>query len=114
MRLAEKARGLITGHPLAADTALALALAVLVLPVVRQRQLYAEAVEERAAALERESDAGARAAAAEERTRIARELHDLLSHSVSVMVVQAAAERSALGSERAAPAEALAAIERTG
>ena len=82
--------------------------------LVRQRQLYAEAVEERAAALERESKAGARVAAAEERTRIARELHDLLSHSVSVMVVQAAAERSALGSERAAPAQALAAIERTG
>jgi signal transduction histidine kinase len=53
-------------------------------------------------------------AVSEERARIARELHDLLSHSVSVMVVQAAAERSALGSERAATAEALEAIERTG
>jgi signal transduction histidine kinase len=82
--------------------------------LVRQRQLYAEAVEERAGALEREGEANARAAAAEERARIARELHDLLSHSVSVMVVQAAAERSALGSDRAAPGEALEAIERTG
>jgi signal transduction histidine kinase len=82
--------------------------------LVRQRQLYADAVEERAAAFEREREANTRAAAAEERARIARELHDLLSHSVSVMVVQAAAERSALGSQRAATAEALEAIERTG
>jgi signal transduction histidine kinase len=82
--------------------------------LVRQRQLYADAVEQRATALEREREANARAVAAEERARIARELHDLLSHSVSVMVVQAAAERSALGTDRAAPAEALAAIERTG
>jgi signal transduction histidine kinase len=82
--------------------------------LVRQHQLYAEAVEQRAAALERERDANVRAAAAEERARIARELHDLLSHSVSVMVVQAAAERNALGSDRAAPGQALEAIERTG
>jgi signal transduction histidine kinase len=82
--------------------------------LVRQRQLYALAVEEQAAALKRERDANARAAAAEERARIARELHDLLSHSVSVMVVQAGAERVALGSEASAPAEALAAIENTG
>src|SRR5438046_2761901 len=106
MRLVEKARRLVIEHPFGADTALALVVAAgliwmgvddFVFPLVvfggawgagrlvRQRQLYAEAVEERAAALERESDAGARAAAAEERTRIARELHDLLSHSVSVM-----------------------------
>jgi signal transduction histidine kinase len=82
--------------------------------LVRQRQLYAQAVEQRAAALEREREANARVVAAEERARIARELHDLLSHSVSVMVVQAAAERSALGSDRAAPGQALEAIERTG
>jgi signal transduction histidine kinase len=82
--------------------------------LVRQRQLYADAVEQRAAALEREREANVRVVAAEERARIARELHDLLSHSVSVMVVQAAAERSALGSERAAPGQALEAIERTG
>jgi signal transduction histidine kinase len=82
--------------------------------LVRQRQLYADAIEERATALEREREANVRAAAGEERARIARELHDLLSHSVSVMVVQAAAERSAVGSDRAAPVQALEAIERTG
>src|ERR671937_285473 len=82
--------------------------------LVRQRHIYALALEERAAALERERDANARVAATEERARIARELHDVLSHSVSVMVVQAGAERMAIGSPRAAPGEALEAIENTG
>jgi signal transduction histidine kinase len=82
--------------------------------LVRQRHVHAVAHEERAAALERERDANARVAAAEERARIARELHDVLSHSLSVMVVQAGAERMALGSGRGSPGEALEAIEKTG
>jgi signal transduction histidine kinase len=82
--------------------------------MVRQREVHAQVVEERSAALDRERVANARAAAAEERARIARELHDVLSHSVSVMVVQAGAERMALGSDRAATGETLEAIERTG
>jgi signal transduction histidine kinase len=82
--------------------------------LVRQREVHALVVEERAAAVEREREANMRVATAEERARIARELHDVLSHSVSVMVVQAGAERLALGSNRAATAEALEAIERTG
>jgi signal transduction histidine kinase len=82
--------------------------------LVRQGEVHAGVVEERAAALEREREANARAAAAEERSRIARELHDVLSHSVSVMVVQAGAERMALGSDRAATGETLEAIEKTG
>jgi signal transduction histidine kinase len=56
----------------------------------------------------------ARIAAAEERVRLARELHDAVGHSVSVMVVHAGAERLALGDERPATREALLAIERTG
>jgi signal transduction histidine kinase len=82
--------------------------------LVRQRDVHAEIVEERSAALVREREANARAASAEERARIARELHDVLSHSVSVMVVQAGAERMALGSGRPVTAEALEAIEKTG
>jgi signal transduction histidine kinase len=82
--------------------------------LVRQREVHAWVVEERSAALDRERAANARAAAAEERARIARELHDILSHSVSVMVVQAGAERMAQGSDRAATGETLEAIERTG
>src|SRR6266540_1679982 len=73
--------------------------------MVRQRETHARVVEERTAALDRERAANARVSAAEERARIARELHDVLSHSVSVMVVQAGAERMALGSDRAATGE---------
>ena len=82
--------------------------------LVQKRQLYAQVFAERARVLERERDANARVAAAEERVRIARELHDVVGHSVSVMVVQAGAERLALGEERPATREALLAIERTG
>jgi signal transduction histidine kinase len=82
--------------------------------LVQKRQLYAQAFAERARVLERERDANARVAAAEERVRIAREMHDVVGHSVSVMVVQAGAERLALGEERPATREALLAIERTG
>ena len=82
--------------------------------LVRQREDHALVVAERSAALDRERVANARAAAAEERALIARELHDILSHSVSVMVVQAGAERMAQGSDRAATGETLEAIERTG
>ena len=64
--------------------------------------------------LELERDANARVAAAEERVRIAREMHDVVGHSVSVMVVQAGAERLALGAESPATREALLAIEHTG
>ncbi|HEX9378259.1 MAG TPA: sensor histidine kinase [Gaiellaceae bacterium] len=82
--------------------------------MVRQREVHARVAEERSAALDRERVANARAAAAEERAQIARELHDILSHSVSVMVVQAGAERMAQGSDRAATGETLEAIENTG
>jgi signal transduction histidine kinase len=56
---------------------------------LRTRRLYVLSLEERAATLERERDAQARAAVAEERTRIARELHDIVAHSLAVMIVQA-------------------------
>jgi signal transduction histidine kinase len=82
--------------------------------LVQKRQLYADALEERTRVLEREREANAGMAAAEERVRLARELHDVVGHSVSVMVVQAGAERLALGEERPDTREVLLAIERTG
>jgi signal transduction histidine kinase len=56
---------------------------------VRTRRLYVLSLEERATTLEREREAEFRAAVAEERTRIARELHDVVAHSMAVMIVQA-------------------------
>ena len=70
---------------------------VLVRGAVRGRQLRADALAARAELLEREHELRAHEAVAEERARIARELHDLVAHNVSVMVVQAGAERHALG-----------------
>ncbi|MFI9639730.1 sensor histidine kinase [Micromonospora sp. NPDC051925] len=56
---------------------------------VRTRRLYVLSLEERAGTLEREREAEARAAVAGERARIARELHDVVAHSMAVMIVQA-------------------------
>ena len=64
--------------------------------------------------LEHEQRERARQAVARERTRIARELHDVVAHSVSVMVIQTAAARRVAGSDRAAAAEALRAVESCG
>ncbi|MGN6795007.1 MAG: sensor histidine kinase [Streptosporangiaceae bacterium] len=81
---------------------------------MRYRRAYYANLEERAARLERDRDAQARIAAAAERARIARELHDVVAHNVSVMVVQADGAAYALGSDPARAREALAAISATG
>ncbi|HEY8236081.1 MAG TPA: histidine kinase [Gaiellaceae bacterium] len=70
--------------------------------------------EERAARLEREREDRARAAVAEERARIARELHDVVGHSVSVMTVQASGVRRLLRPEQEREREALLIVEQTG
>ncbi|HTX30072.1 MAG TPA: sensor histidine kinase [Solirubrobacteraceae bacterium] len=69
---------------------------------------------ERESELTRERDALARAAVADERRRIARELHDVIGHSISVMGVQAGAVRSILHEDQEREREALRAVERTG
>jgi signal transduction histidine kinase len=77
---------------------------------------FAEADEarERAARAEREREQRARAAVAEERARIARELHDVVGHSVSVMTVQASGVRRLLRPDQEREREALLVVERTG
>jgi len=81
---------------------------------MRYRRAYYLALEDRAARLERERDAQARLGAAAERARIARELHDVVAHNVSVMVVQADGARYALESEPERARQALGAISATG
>jgi signal transduction histidine kinase len=81
---------------------------------LRTRRAYLGAVEERAARLEREREANVRRAAAEEQARIARELHDIIAHNVSVMTVQAAAAGDAFETQPGRVREALGSIESTG
>jgi signal transduction histidine kinase len=88
-------------------TAVTVAVMVLVRRVIGDR-------ERRAQLAERERDVAAREAVLEERARIARELHDVIAHHVSVMVVQAGAERRALDAGAGSTHEVLETIESTG
>ncbi|MEU5530399.1 sensor histidine kinase [Micromonospora chersina] len=81
---------------------------------VRTRRLYVLSLEERAATLEREREAESRAAVAEERTRIARELHDVVAHSMAVMIVQADGVRFTIDRDPAAAREAAKVVADTG
>jgi signal transduction histidine kinase len=81
---------------------------------LRARAEQAEAAEVRAAQAERDRDTAARIAVAEERARIARELHDIVAHSVSVMVLQVGAVRHNLPHTRRDDVDALRGVERTG
>ena len=81
---------------------------------VRERAEQAEAAELRAAQAERERDAVARIAVAEERVRIARELHDIVAHAVSVMVLQVGAVRHKLPETLAENSDALRNVEQAG
>jgi signal transduction histidine kinase len=81
---------------------------------LRERAEQVEAAEERAAQAEREREAAARVAVAEERARIARELHDIVAHAVSVMVLQVGAVRHRLPDALAEDRDALRGVERAG
>ncbi|MEU8179575.1 sensor histidine kinase [Micromonospora sp. NPDC049044] len=81
---------------------------------VRTRRLYVLSLEERATTLEREREAESRAAVAEERTRIARELHDVVAHSLAVMIVQADGARFMLDRDPAQARTAVKVVADTG
>ncbi len=81
---------------------------------LRERAEQAESAEQRATHAEREREAAARVAVAEERARIARELHDIVANAVSVMVLQVGAVRHRLPEALSEDAEALRGVEQTG
>jgi len=81
---------------------------------IRIRGEYLVLLQERTEHLERERVAEARRAAAEERTRIARELHDVVAHRVTMMTVQAGAARMVGTEDPAAAQQALDAVEQAG
>jgi signal transduction histidine kinase len=81
---------------------------------LRDRAQKAEEAELRATLAEQERDAAARIAVAEERARIARELHDIVAHAVSVMVLQVGAVRHQLRNELGEQRDALRDVERAG
>ena len=81
---------------------------------LRERAERAEEAEMRATLAERERDAAARIAVAEERARIARELHDIVAHAMSVMVLQVGAVRHKLPHGLEEDRDALGRVERAG
>jgi signal transduction histidine kinase len=81
---------------------------------MRGRTEQAEAAEARAARAEQEREAAARLAVAEERARIARELHDIVAHSVSVMVLHVGTVRRTLPDTLADDRDVLTEVEQTG
>jgi signal transduction histidine kinase len=82
--------------------------------VLRTRRLYVESLEERAATAERERDHLAQLAAADERAGIARELHDVVAHSLAVMIVQADGAAYTVGADPNQAREAMRTIAGTG
>jgi len=81
---------------------------------MRARQAQTHALEEQAAVLRKQQEVAGIEAAAEERGRIARELHDIISHSLGVVVLQAGAAEQMLERDPARVREALKAIRSTG
>src|SRR5262245_29035115 len=90
------------------------AVGVLTAAVIRGRARYHAVLGERGWALEREREAAARAAVDAERARIAADLHDIVSHNVSLMVVQAGAAREVLAAMPDEAAAAMSAVESAG
>ncbi|AVH57314.1 MULTISPECIES: sensor histidine kinase [Streptomyces] len=89
IRWPEERAGAVGGVLIAVFQTVPFALAWVLGDSLRTRRAYFAQLEERAARLEKEREAQSKVAVAAERARIARELHDVVAHNVSVMVVQA-------------------------
>ena len=81
---------------------------------LHERDEQAQAAERRAAQAERDREVATRVAVAEERARIARELHDVVAHAVSVMVLQVGAVRHRMPPDSAEDRDALKNVEVAG
>jgi signal transduction histidine kinase len=81
---------------------------------LQRRRLHAQHLVERAERAERVQEMLARQQVTEERTRIARELHDVVAHSVTTMIIQAAAARRTIASDPESASATLAELEHTG
>ena len=104
----------IGGLALVANTALFGLLPLAVGRALRNRRMLARELRARTAQLERDRDERMRQAAVDERTRIARELHDVVAHDVSVMVIQAQGAQRVAAVDPFAAKEALEAVESSG
>jgi signal transduction histidine kinase len=107
-----------SGQQLAVTGFLSTMLAIVVVLALgdwsRTRGRYAAAIEENARLQEAEREERSRRAVDDERERIARELHDIVTHHVSVIVIQAGAGLTALDRRPEGARSALEAIDRTG
>jgi signal transduction histidine kinase len=95
-------------------TPLLFAIAWLAGFALRERAAQAELAEARAIQAERDRETAARIAVAEERARIARELHDIVAHALSVMVLQVGAVRHKMPASTAQDRDALQNVEQVG
>jgi signal transduction histidine kinase len=112
LALAVQPAGVATGSQWT-STILATAVCWLIGENQRNRRARWAAMEERALRLEREREEHARRAVAEERLRIARELHDVVAHAMSVIAVQSGMGHHVIDTDPAEAGRALAAIEET-
>ncbi|MFB0629827.1 sensor histidine kinase [Streptomyces sp. AB3(2024)] len=106
--------GWLTEGALASAGAAAVVALCLGVALVRTRREHREARGEHGWLLERERESAARAAVDAERARIAAELHDIVSHNVSLMIVQAGAAREVLATMPQEAAAAMSAVENAG
>ena len=96
------------------SNALIFGSALLIGDNLKTRRAYVASLQERAERAEQNREEDARRAVAVERARIARELHDVVAHSMSVMIVQAGAARRVLPGDPDRAEAALSEIESTG
>ncbi|MFD8982015.1 sensor histidine kinase [Streptomyces sp. NPDC059564] len=106
--------GWATGGALALACVAAVTALCLGIALVRTRRAHRAARGEHGWLLERERESAARGAVDAERSRIAAELHDIVSHNVSLMIVQAGAAREVLATMPQEAAAAMSAVETAG